>query len=73
MDAAFPRARKLAEWLERAEYAELQAAECRDATTRSSWIEIAHSYRRLLSGAEPRHDAELVATEGDTSVGPMVQ
>jgi len=53
MEATFPRARKLAEWLERAEYAERHATQCRDATTRSSWESIARSYRQLLSGIEP--------------------
>ncbi|MBL6854597.1 MAG: hypothetical protein ISS15_01040 [Alphaproteobacteria bacterium] len=53
MDAAFPRARKLEEWLERAKYAEQQAAASRDAASRASWEAIARSYRNLLSGTEP--------------------
>jgi hypothetical protein len=56
MDATFPRARKLDEWLERAEYAERQAAGCRDAAARASWETIARSYRALLSGTEPTAD-----------------
>ena len=52
MDAAFPRARKLDEWLERAKYAERQAAHCRDVATRASWETIARSYRDLLGGSE---------------------
>ena len=52
MDATFPRARKLDEWLERAEYAERQAARCQDAATRVSWETIARSYRDLLGSTE---------------------
>jgi len=52
MDATFPRARKLNEWFERAEYAERQAADCHDAATRASWESIARNYRRLLGGPD---------------------